>query len=96
MEESRPVALVVGATGGIGSAVAAALADQYTVWLAGRNETALHELAETLPSADCWTIDLSSGRGLSEPPPQLSTLSLLVHCAGSFALGTICNTPVDI
>ena len=95
MQERRPVALVVGATGGIGKAVATSIADTHSVWLAGRNEAAIAELAEALPDANGWTVDLSDSRGLSDPPPGLSELSLLVHCAGSFAMGTIGETPIE-
>ena len=64
MTEERPIALVVGATGGIGEAVAMALADRYTVGLAGRDEAALRDLRETLPEAFCWTLDLLDRRGI--------------------------------
>lgn len=90
------MALVVGATGGIGQAVAVALSTTYSVWLAGRDERLISELAETLPDAHHWTVDLSDSRALSDPPPQLSELSLLVHCAGSFAMGTIGETPSEV
>ena len=94
--ETRPVALVVGATGGIGRAVAVALSATHSVWLAGRDEAAIDELARTLPQAHPWTVDLSDTRALSDPPPQLSDLSLLVHCAGSFAVGSISETPLEV
>jgi NADP-dependent 3-hydroxy acid dehydrogenase YdfG len=96
MAESRPVALVVGATGGIGKAVAAALGDRYTVWLSGRDEAALRELADTLPSARCWPIELSGALDTSDVPAELADLSLLVHCAGSFALGTVGDSSTEL
>jgi NADP-dependent 3-hydroxy acid dehydrogenase YdfG len=94
-DQSSPVALVVGATGGIGRAVAHALADRYTVGLAGRNEESIQELADSLPNAFCWPIDFSDVGVISAPPPQLSRLSLLVHCAGYFALGGIGDTRIE-
>jgi NADP-dependent 3-hydroxy acid dehydrogenase YdfG len=95
-DELRPVALVVGATGGIGGAVAALLADHYRVGLAGRDEVALQKLSETMPGSFCWPIDLLDVQAASEMPSQLSELSLLVHCAGLFAYGTIADSPVNV
>jgi NADP-dependent 3-hydroxy acid dehydrogenase YdfG len=57
---------------------------------------ALHELAEALPHAFCWPVDLTANDEFPEMPTQLSHLSLLVHCAGSFALGTIHDTAIDV
>jgi NADP-dependent 3-hydroxy acid dehydrogenase YdfG len=96
MEEKRPVALVVGATGGIGQAVAVALCDKYTVWLSGRDHNALQELADTLPSAFCWPIELSGVPDTSNVPAPRSELSLLVHCAGTFTFGPICDSSTEL
>jgi NADP-dependent 3-hydroxy acid dehydrogenase YdfG len=95
-ETEKPVALVVGATGGIGEAVATVLADRYRVGLAGRDEVALQKVADTLPGSFCWRVDLSDVEGASDMPAQLSELSLLVHCAGLFAYGTISETPMSV
>ena len=89
------MALVVGATGGVGRAVAIALSDRYTVWLSGRNEAALDEVAGLLPDAHCWPVDLSSGRGLADVPQQLSKLDVLVHCAGLFTQGSINDASME-
>jgi len=96
MGQSRPVALVVGATGGIGHAVAVALADTYTVWLSGRDEAALRKLADTLPDARCWPVDLASVLNASDVPAQLSDLSVLVHCGGIFAFGTVGESSYEL
>jgi NADP-dependent 3-hydroxy acid dehydrogenase YdfG len=91
-----PVAMVVGATGGIGTAVATALAERYTVCLCARDGPALEELAAKLPDAFTWPVDLSRTREISQIPDRLSGLSLLVHCAGLWAMGTIGDMPVDV
>jgi NADP-dependent 3-hydroxy acid dehydrogenase YdfG len=65
------------------------------VWLAGRNEAALRELAQRLPNAKYWVIDLSSGAGLNHLPPDLSSVSLLVHCAGSFVQAPIAGSSAE-
>ncbi len=95
-DAGRPVALVVGATGGIGEAVATALADEYRVGLAGRDEVALQKLAARIPGSFCWPVDLSDIQASSEMPSQLSELSLLVHCAGLYAYGTISDSPLGV
>jgi NADP-dependent 3-hydroxy acid dehydrogenase YdfG len=96
MPEERPVALVVGATGGIGRAVATTLSEGYAVGLGGRDAPSLQNLSETLPGSFCWPLDLLDGRGLSDVPKQLTRLSLLVHCAGLFAYGSVGDTPIDV
>jgi NADP-dependent 3-hydroxy acid dehydrogenase YdfG len=86
------VAVVVGATGGIGRAVAAALSDDgYALWLAGRDEAALKSMAAALPHAACWTVDLSGG--VADVPLELPDVDVLVHCAGVFEFGTVEQMP---
>ncbi|WP_222425734.1 SDR family oxidoreductase [Amycolatopsis acidiphila] len=92
MAERRPVAVVVGATGGIGRAVAASLdGEGYAVWLAGRDEAALKSMAAGLADAACWTLDLSDGD--TEVPLELPDVDVLVHCAGVFEFGGIEQMP---
>src|SRR4051794_20062580 len=83
----------MGATGGIGRAVVDVLAGGHTLWLAGRDETALKTMANGLPHGFCWPVDLASGAGLDMVPPQLSAVDVLVHCAGMFELGTVHEVP---
>ncbi|WP_166463108.1 SDR family oxidoreductase [Amycolatopsis acidicola] len=86
----RPVAVVVGATGGIGRAVVELFARDHTLWLAGRDETALKTMASTLPEAFCWQLDLSGDEGVPlEPPQDLGEVDVLLHCAGAFEQGTV-------
>ncbi|WP_167120758.1 SDR family oxidoreductase [Amycolatopsis viridis] len=87
----RENAVVVGATGGIGAEVAAALAERYALWLVGRDETALKESAGTLPDAHCWIVDLANS-DIPDKPPELSSVDVLVHCAGVFQLGSVSET----
>ncbi|GHE99184.1 short chain dehydrogenase [Amycolatopsis deserti] len=83
---------MVGATGGIGAEVAAALADRYTLWLAGRDETELKEFAGKLPDAHCWQLDLAADPDISDNFPELFSVDVLVHCAGVFQLGDVAET----
>lgn len=92
MAERRPVAVVVGATGGIGRAVAAALSGGgYSLWLAGRDEVALKSIAAELPDAACWLLELSDGA--ADVPLELPDVDVLVHCAGVFEAGTVEQMP---
>ncbi|WP_236791414.1 SDR family oxidoreductase [Amycolatopsis sp. GM8] len=94
MAETKPVAVVVGATGGIGRAVAVALSDEgYTVWLAGRDEAALKSLAAELPDSAPWTVDFEDD--VAEVPLDVPKVDVLVHCAGVFASGTVDEMPED-
>jgi short-subunit dehydrogenase len=92
----KPVGVVMGATGGIGRAVVDALAGGHTLWLAGRDETALKTMAAGLPDGFSWPVDLASGAGIDVVPPQLSTVDVLVHCAGRFELGTVHQVPDSV
>lgn len=83
---------MVGATGGIGAEVATSLGEQYTLWLVGRDETELKEFAETLPDAHCCAVDLAGDTDISDNFPKLSSVDVLVHCAGVFQLGSVAET----
>jgi NAD(P)-dependent dehydrogenase (short-subunit alcohol dehydrogenase family) len=84
---------VVGATGGIGRAVVSTLADDYALWLAGRDEGALKTMVAGLPAASCWPLDLANAAEFGPVPPELWAVDLLVHCAGMFERGTVADMP---
>ncbi|HVV14066.1 SDR family oxidoreductase [Amycolatopsis sp.] len=94
MGARRPVAVVVGATGGIGRAVVDLFAEDHTLWLVGRDETALKTMAATLPEAFGWQVDLAGSDGMPpETPADLRLVDVLVHCAGMFEAGTVLEMP---
>ncbi|MGJ9412388.1 SDR family oxidoreductase [Aeromicrobium sp. CF4.19] len=78
----RPVALVTGASRGIGRAVATDLAATHHVVLVGRTEDALAELAAQLDDASVLVLDVADGESVdaAELPVRLD---VLVHCAGT-------------
>jgi len=82
----------VGATGGIGRAVANVVADRYTLCLAGRDEAALKTMTATLPDAFHWVVDLAA-EDVGVVPGELTTVDLLVHCAGVFERADIHAMP---
>lgn len=92
----KPIAVVVGATGGIGRSVVNSLAGGYTLCLAGRDAVVLKSMTTELPDAFHWHVDLATSEGIGLVPPELSVLDLLVHCAGVFERGTIIASPVHV
>jgi NADP-dependent 3-hydroxy acid dehydrogenase YdfG len=91
----RPLALVTGASGGIGAAVARALAPGHDLLLGGRNAALLQELAYDLPGARPWPVNLTDARAVAEAVAGISRLDVLVHSAGVGLLGTVADTPAD-
>ncbi|GHF39440.1 short chain dehydrogenase [Amycolatopsis bartoniae] len=88
------MAVVAGATGGIGRAVVARLARLgYLVWPTGRDGTAVKALSAELPHAVPWPFDL--GNGPPVVPPELTEVDVLVHAAGLFESGVVDETPAD-
>ena len=54
------VSVITGAASGIGLAIAELFAERGSiVCLLDRNEEALHAVAETLPSARCYAVDIA-------------------------------------
>lgn len=80
----KPVAVVLGATGGIGRSVVNVLADRYKLCLAGRDEAALKSITTELPDAFHWQVDLATLEGVSPLPAELRSVDVLAHCAGVF------------
>ncbi|MQA08534.1 MAG: SDR family oxidoreductase [Pseudonocardiaceae bacterium] len=91
----RQVALITGATKGIGAAVARALAPTHDLLLGGRNADALRALAGELPGSRPWPVELTDLDALAEPTAELSTLDVLVHSAGTVVLDSLEGTPVS-
>lgn len=84
-----PLALVTGASRGIGAAVAHALAPDYRVLLGGRDADALAKRAAELPGAQPWLVDLTDFDALREATAGIDRLDVLVHSAGVAELGTV-------
>ena len=74
-------ALITGAGGGIGAAIAEALAPDYTLLLAGRPSARLDAVAQRL-GATTWPLDLTDDDGIESAAEVLAELDVLVHNAG--------------
>lgn len=87
--QTRPTALVTGATRGIGRAIAEELAETHHLILGGRNTIELTALAERLPSAEPWSVDLRDSQALSGLGSRITSLDALVHSAGTYTRGFV-------
>ncbi len=95
MTAPRPLALVTGASRGIGAAVARALAPGRDVLLGGRDTDALYALADELPGSRPWPVDLTDVDAVAEAAAGIGQLDALVHCAGVGLLGRVSETPAS-
>jgi NADP-dependent 3-hydroxy acid dehydrogenase YdfG len=91
----RPLALITGASRGIGAAVARALADDHDLLLGGRDADALAALAAELPAATAWPVELTDGAAVAAAVRGIDRLDVLVHSAGVGVLGTVADTPAQ-
>ena len=92
----RPLALVTGASRGIGAAVARALAPSHELLLGGRDVEALERVAAELPDARPWPVELTDARALAAATAGIQRMDVLVHCAGIGLLGTVEHTPAEV
>lgn len=89
---ARQLALVTGASRGIGAAVARALAPTHDLLLGGRDASALDAVAAGLPGARPWPVELTDPDALAAAVEGIARLDVLVHSAGVGPLGTVEQT----
>lgn len=89
-----PTALITGAGGGIGSAIAAALAPTHTLLLAGRPSGRLDAVAERL-DATTFPLDLTDPDGIESSCEVIDGLDVLVHNAGVSIPGHVAESAVE-
>jgi NADP-dependent 3-hydroxy acid dehydrogenase YdfG len=89
-----PTALITGASRGIGSAIATALAPTYNLLLAGRPSSQLDGVAERL-GATIVPLDLRDDAAVQNATAHLDDLDVLVHSAGVFLPGNVGQSTAD-
>ncbi|WP_374023691.1 SDR family oxidoreductase [Mycobacterium sp. HNNTM2301] len=89
-----PTALITGAGGGIGAAIAAALAPTHTLLLAGRPSDRLDAVAERL-DATTFPLDLTDPAEIEATCEIVDELDVLVHNAGVSFPGHMAESTVD-
>ncbi|MDX3899126.1 MAG: SDR family oxidoreductase [Sphingobium sp.] len=90
------VALITGAGQGIGAAIAAAMARQgATVLLLDRGEASVRVVADTIPGASAWPLDVTDEEGWADAERRIAQihgrLDILVHNAGIEISGPIAD-----
>ncbi|MGX7823811.1 SDR family oxidoreductase [Actinokineospora sp. 24-640] len=93
---TRPLALITGASRGIGAAVAASLADTHTLLLGGRDPAALSSLADALPDARPWPVELTDAAALATAVAGVDRLDVLVHSAGMGRVGPLTSASAEL
>lgn len=89
-----PTALITGASGGIGSAIATALAPTHTLLLGGRPSARLDAVAERL-GATTFPLDLTDTDTIEASCEVVDELDVLVHNAGLSIPGHFAESHVD-
>ncbi|OBI49917.1 SDR family oxidoreductase [Mycobacterium sp. E787] len=89
-----PTALITGASGGIGSAIATALSQTYTLLLAGRPSDRLDAVAERL-GATTFPLDLTDTDEIDASCEIVDELDVLVHNAGLSIPGHVAESNVE-
>ncbi|HEX5114712.1 MAG TPA: SDR family oxidoreductase [Pseudonocardiaceae bacterium] len=89
----RPLALVTGASRGIGRATARLLAATHDVLLGGRDVDALTALAAQLPGARSCPVDVTDYPALAESVAGIERLDVLVHSAGVVTVAPLADIP---
>ena len=89
-----PTALITGAAGGLGSAIADALAPTHTLFLAGRPSDRLDAVAERL-GATTWPVDLEDTDAIPAAVEPIVELDVLVHNAGVAFPARVAESTVD-
>lgn len=89
---NRPVALVTGASRGIGRAIAHALSSTHHVLVGGRDADLVAQVVAALESAEPFAVDLTDEAALARAVSGIERLDVLVHSAGVVAFGSLADT----
>lgn len=82
--------LITGSSKGIGKSIATTLASAgYDVFLTGRNETRLKNLAQEIGAADYFAIDLTKKNACDELISKVGKIDILINNAGDYVWSPI-------
>ncbi|GAA1137058.1 SDR family oxidoreductase [Nesterenkonia lutea] len=92
--DARPVALITGASRGIGAAIAEELGQDHHILVGGTNPATVDAVVQTLPSAEPFLVDLSDLDAIAPAFAALglSGLDVLVHSAGLAWMNPVAET----
>ncbi|MCG5434118.1 SDR family oxidoreductase [Mycobacterium sp. MYCO198283] len=86
--------MITGASGGVGAALAAALAPTHTLLLAGRPSERLDAVAARY-GATTWPLDLADTGAIEALVEPIVSLDVLIHNAGVAFPGRVAESSVD-
>jgi NADP-dependent 3-hydroxy acid dehydrogenase YdfG len=89
-----PTALITGASGGLGSAIAMALAPTHTILLGGRPSSRLDGLASRL-GATTVPLELTDAAGIEANVEPIDELDVLVHNAGVAVFDHVADSNIN-
>jgi NADP-dependent 3-hydroxy acid dehydrogenase YdfG len=89
-----PTAFITGPAGGLGTAIADALAPTHTLFLGGRPSDRLDALAQRL-GATTWPLDLEDSESIAAVVEPIDELDVLIHNAGAAFPGRVAESTVD-
>src|SRR5258707_14985778 len=89
-----PTAMITGAAGGLGTAIATALAPTHTLFLAGRPSARLDVVAEQF-GATTWPIDLADVDDIEAVVEPIVEIDVLIHKAGGGYPGRAAGSAAD-
>ena len=89
---SRPVALVTGASRGIGRAIALALSPTHHVLVGGRDSELVDQVVAELESGAPFLADLTDEAAVTAAVAGIDHLDVLVHSAGAVAFGPLADS----